>query len=129
MGSASPRWPPRSVVGARKDHGRQAILPHNSVYVLVGAGLLWFGWFGFNGGSGFSVGQPGILAFVNTLLAPACALATWFVLDLLRSRQVTAIGAATAIIVGCVGITPRGLRQPDVGDWRSASSRRCRATR
>ena len=94
------------VVGARKDHGRQAILPHNSVYVLIGAGLLWFGWFGFNGGSGFSAGQAGVLAFVNTLLTPACALATWFVLDLLRSRQVTAIGAATAIVVGCVGITP-----------------------
>jgi Amt family ammonium transporter len=94
------------VVGARKDHGRQAILPHNSVYVLVGAGLLWFGWFGFNGGSGFGVNEPGVLAFVNTLLTPACALATWFVLDLIRSRQITAIGAATAIIVGCVGITP-----------------------
>jgi Amt family ammonium transporter len=47
-----------------------------------------------------------VLAFVNTLLTPACTLATWFVLDLLRSRQVTAIGAATAIVVGCVGITP-----------------------
>ena len=47
-----------------------------------------------------------MLAFVNTLLTPACALATWFVLDLIRSRQVTAIGAATAIVVGCVGITP-----------------------
>jgi Amt family ammonium transporter len=94
------------VVGARKDYGRQAILPHNSVYVLLGAGLLWFGWFGFNGGSGLSTGNASVLAFTNTLLTPACALATWFVLDLLRSRQVTAIGAATAIIVGCVGITP-----------------------
>ena len=74
--------------------------------MLVGAGLLWFGWFGFNGGSGFSAGNAGVLAFVNTLLTPACALATWFVLDLIRSRQVTAIGAATAIVVGCVGITP-----------------------
>jgi len=76
--------------------------------VLLGAGLLWFGWFGFNGGSGFSAGNAGVLAFVNTLLTPACALATWFVLDLLRSRQVTAIGAATAIVVGCVAITPAG---------------------
>jgi Amt family ammonium transporter len=47
-----------------------------------------------------------VLAFVNTLLTPACTLGAWFVLDLLRSRQVTAIGAATAIVVGCVGITP-----------------------
>jgi ammonium transporter, Amt family len=106
MGSGFSALAAALVVGARKDHWRQAILPHNSVYVLLGAGLLWFGWFGFNGGSGFSAGQAGVLAFVNTLLTPACALATWFVLDLLRSRQVTAIGAATAIVVGCVGITP-----------------------
>jgi Amt family ammonium transporter len=106
MGSGFSALAAALVVGARKDYGRQAILPHNSIYVLVGAGLLWFGWFGFNGGSGFSAGEAGVLAFVNTLLTPACALATWFVLDLIRSRHVTAIGAATAIIVGCVGITP-----------------------
>jgi Amt family ammonium transporter len=96
------------VVGARKDYGRQALLPHNAVYVLLGAGLLWFGWFGFNGGSGFSTGQSGVLAFTNTLLAPAATLVVWFALDLIRGRQVTAIGAATAVIVGCVGITPAG---------------------
>ena len=94
------------VVGARKDYGRQALLPHNTAFVLLGAGLLWFGWFGFNGGSGLSAGDPSVLAFVNTLLCPACTLLAWFVLDLLRDRQVTAVGAATAIIVGCVGITP-----------------------
>jgi Amt family ammonium transporter len=96
------------VVGARKDYGRAAVLPHNAVYALLGAGLLWFGWFGFNGGSGYSTGHPGVLAFTNTLLAPACTLVVWFVLDLIRGRQVTAIGAATAIIVGCVAITPAG---------------------
>ncbi len=94
------------VVRARKDYGRQALLPHNALYVLLGAGLLWFGWFGFNGGSGFSTGRPSVLAFTNTLLAPASTLVVWFGLDLLRDRRVTAIGAATAIIVGCVGITP-----------------------
>jgi Amt family ammonium transporter len=94
------------VVRARKDYGRQALLPHNALFVLLGAGLLWFGWFGFNGGSGFSTGRPSVLAFTNTLLAPACTLVVWFVLDLVRDRRVTAIGAATAIVVGCVGITP-----------------------
>jgi Amt family ammonium transporter len=95
-----------TVVGPRKDYGRQALLPHNAVYALLGAGLLWFGWFGFNGGSGYSTGHPGVLAFTNTLLAPAATLVVWFVLDLIRDGKVTAIGAATAIIVGCVGITP-----------------------
>jgi hypothetical protein len=96
------------VVGARRDYHRQALLPHNAMYVLLGAGLLWFGWFGFNGGSGFGTGQAGILAFVNTLLTPAATLVTWFVIDIIRGRQATAIGAATAIIVGCVLITPAG---------------------
>ncbi len=108
MGSGFSALAAALVLGARKDYGRQALLPHNAVYVLLGAGLLWFGWFGFNGGSGFSAGNAGVLAFTNTLLTPACTLVVWFALDLLRGRQVTAIGAATAIIVGCVGITPAG---------------------
>ncbi len=106
MGSGFSALAAALVVRARKDYGRQALLPHNAVYVLLGAGLLWFGWFGFNGGSGFSVGKPGVLAFTNTLLTPACTLVVWFILDFLRNRKITAVGAATAIIVGCVGITP-----------------------
>jgi Amt family ammonium transporter len=106
MGSGFSALAAALVVGARKDYGRQALLPHNAIYVLLGAGLLWFGWFGFNGGSGFSAGRSSVLAFTNTLLTPACTLVVWFALDLLRGRRVTAVGAATAIIVGCVGITP-----------------------
>ncbi len=108
MGSGFSALAAALVVGARKDYGRQALLPHNAVYVLLGAGLLWFGWFGFNGGSGFGTGNASILAFVNTLLCPAATLVVWIVLDLIRGRQATAIGAATAIIVGCVLITPAG---------------------
>src|SRR5687767_7389877 len=62
MGSGFSALAAALVVGARKDYGRQALLPHNTVYVLVGAGLLWFGWFGFNGGSGFNTGTNSTLA-------------------------------------------------------------------
>jgi Amt family ammonium transporter len=68
MGSGFSALAAALVVGARKDYGRQALLPHNAVYVLLGAGLLWFGWFGFNGGSGSTPGQNSVLAFTNTLL-------------------------------------------------------------
>ena len=106
MGSGFSAFAAAIAVGPRRDYHRQALLPHNALYVLLGAGLLWFGWFGFNGGSGYAVSHPSVLAFVNTLLCPACTLVVWFALDLLRDRKVTAIGAATAIVVGCVGITP-----------------------
>ena len=94
------------VVGTRKDYGRQALLPHDATYVLLGAGLLWFGWFGFNAGSALGANASAALAFVNTLLAPAATLVVWMALDGLRLRKVTAVGGATGIVVGLVAITP-----------------------
>ena len=95
-----------TVVGPRKDFGRHAILPHNVPFTMLGAGLLWFGWFGFNAGSALSAGTTATLAFTNTLLAPAATLAAWTLIDLMRGGTVTAVGAATAIVVGLVVITP-----------------------
>ncbi len=94
------------VVGRRKDYARQAILPHNVPFTLLGAGLLWFGWFGFNAGSALAANGIAALAFTNTLLAPAGTLLAWTLLDLVRSGKVTAVGGATAIVVGLVAVTP-----------------------
>ncbi len=94
------------VLGPRKDYARQAILPHNVPFTLLGAGLLWFGWFGFNAGSALGVGGPATLAFVNTLFAPTATLVVWTLLDLARTGRATAVGAATAIVVGLVAVTP-----------------------
>lgn len=94
------------MLGTRKDYGQQALLPHHVPFVLLGAGLLWFGWFGFNGGSALAADQIASLAFVNTLLAPAATLLVWTILDLSRTGTATAVGAATAIVVGLVAITP-----------------------
>jgi Amt family ammonium transporter len=94
------------VIGPRHDFGRHALLPHNVPFVLLGAGLLWFGWFGFNGGSALAVDGTAVLAFVNTLFAPAASLVMWLLLDHLNARRMTAVGAATGIVVGLVVVTP-----------------------
>ena len=94
------------VLGARKDYARQAIIPQNVPFTLLGAGLLWFGWFGFNGGSALAANASAALAFTNTMFAPMATLVVWSLLDMVRTRKTTAIGAATAIVVGLVAITP-----------------------
>ncbi|HEX9161046.1 MAG TPA: ammonium transporter [Thermoanaerobaculia bacterium] len=94
------------VVGSRKDYARQAILPQNVPFTLLGAGLLWLGWFGFNGGSALAANGTAALAFTNTMLAPVATLVVWTILDLTRSGKATAVGAATGIVVGLVAITP-----------------------
>jgi Amt family ammonium transporter len=82
------------------------MLPHNVPFVLLGAGLLWFGWFGFNGGSALAANEIGALGVVTTLFAPAATLVVWALLDLMLAKQVTAVGSATAIVVGLVAVTP-----------------------
>jgi ammonium transporter, Amt family len=94
------------VLGPRKDYARQAFLPHNVAFTVLGAGLLWFGWFGFNAGSALAANGLAALAFTNTMMAPAATLVVWTLLDLWRTGRATAVGAATAIVVGLVAITP-----------------------
>ena len=94
------------MLGPRKDFQRAPLAPHNVPFVVLGAGLLWFGWFGFNAGSALAANGVAALAFVNTNTAAAAAVVTWGLLDLLRTGKVTAVGAATGAVVGLVGITP-----------------------
>jgi Amt family ammonium transporter len=94
------------VVGKRQEYPSSALLPHSVPFTLLGAGLLWFGWFGFNAGSALAASPIAALAFVTTMLAPGATLVVWTFLDLLRSGRPTAVGAATAIVVGLVAVTP-----------------------
>jgi len=93
-------------LGNRREYPSSSLIPHNVPFTLLGAGLLWFGWFGFNAGSALGANPIAALAFTNTLLAPAATLATWTAIDLVREGRVTAIGGATAIVVGLVAVTP-----------------------
>jgi Amt family ammonium transporter len=93
-------------VGKRRDYQKIALLPHNVPFTLLGAGILWFGWFGFNAGSALSAGTGAALAFTTTMLAPAGTLVVWTLLDMMRQQKSTAVGAATAIVVGLVAVTP-----------------------
>ena len=94
------------VIGKRTDYGSSSILPHNVPFVLLGAGLLWFGWFGFNAGSALAASPQAGLAFVTTMLAPAATLVVWTILDAVRTGMPTSVGCATAIVVGLVAVTP-----------------------
>jgi Amt family ammonium transporter len=94
------------MIGQRRDYKASALLPHNVPFTLLGAGLLWFGWFGFNAGSALAANGIAALAFTATLLAPAATLLVWTLIDAIRSQRPTAVGCATAIVVGLVAITP-----------------------
>ncbi|MEQ1728132.1 MAG: ammonium transporter [Vicinamibacterales bacterium] len=94
------------VIGPRRDYKKVALAPHNVPFTLLGTGLLWFGWFGFNAGSALAANGIAALAFTTTMLAPAGTLVVWAILDMVRLQKTTAVGAATAIVVGLVAITP-----------------------
>ena len=94
------------VLGARKDHGAGAHQPHNVPFVMLGASLLWFGWFGFNAGSSLAVNGIATLAFVTTHSAASAATLTWMGIEWWKTRNVTVIGAVSGTISGLVAITP-----------------------
>jgi Amt family ammonium transporter len=94
------------LLGPRRDFRRAPLAPHSVPLVLLGAGLLWFGWFGFNAGSALAANGIATLAFVNTNAAAAAALVAWALLDTARLGKATAVGAATGAVAGLVAITP-----------------------
>jgi len=105
-------------LGNRKEYPSSSMIPHNVPFTLLGAGVLWFGWFGFNAGSALAANGIAGLAFTATFLAPAATLVVWTFLDYMRSGKPTAVGAATAIVVGLVAITPAaGFVSPMSAIW------------
>lgn len=93
-------------LGKRKGYGLDAIKPHNVTFTLLGVGLLWFGWFGFNAGSALAADEIAGLAFITTFIAPAAAGLSWMVAEWTHSGKPTALGFATGILAGLVAITP-----------------------
>lgn len=94
------------VIGERRDYGVQPHAPHNVPFVLLGIGLLWFGWFGFNAGSALASGSLAAVAFVSTTVATAAAGLTWVIFEWVLRGKPTALGIATGFLAGLVGVTP-----------------------
>ena len=94
------------ILGPRKDHERQPHQPANIPFVLLGTGMLWFGWFGFNAGSALGANGAAAMAFATTNTASAAAMLTWGFVDAFMGRKVSALGSAIGAVVGLVAITP-----------------------
>ncbi|MCL5104888.1 MAG: ammonium transporter [Armatimonadetes bacterium] len=94
------------VLGRRKGYGREEFTPHNLTMTLVGTGLLWFGWFGFNGGSALASNGLATNAFVVTNTAAAAAMVSWLLIEWFHRGKPTALGAASGAVAGLVAITP-----------------------
>ncbi|NUW38133.1 ammonium transporter [Nonomuraea sp. SMC257] len=94
------------VLGKRKGWRKEPMRPHNLTLVLLGAGLLWFGWFGFNAGSELAVDGTAGLAFMNTQIATAVAAGAWLVVEKMRDGHATSLGVASGAVAGLVAITP-----------------------
>ena len=93
-------------IGKRVGYGRDKFIPHNLPMTITGAGLLWFGWFGFNAGSALAAGQSAALAFVTTHISAAAAALSWVVAEWLFRKRATLLGCVSGLVAGLVAITP-----------------------
>ena len=94
------------VIGKRSGYPKITPAPHNMTYTVIGAALLWFGWFGFNAGSALQANELAVSAFINTNTATAMAGLAWIIIDWLVTKKPTVLGAATGAVAGLVAITP-----------------------
>jgi Amt family ammonium transporter len=94
------------LVGKRVGYGREAFKPHNLTMTMIGASMLWVGWFGFNAGSALEAGNSAALAFMNTFLATAAAVLSWTFGEWLFKHKPSMLGAASGAVAGLVAITP-----------------------
>lgn len=94
------------MIGKRKGYGTVSYQPHNIPFVLLGASLLWFGWFGFNAGSALAANGLAVHAFMTTNTSAACAMMSWMLIEKLRRGKPSVLGAATGAVIGLVAITP-----------------------
>jgi Amt family ammonium transporter len=94
------------ILGKRKGFAREPMRPHNLPFVMLGAGLLWFGWFGFNAGSEFAADGTAGRAWLNTLVATGVAMLAWLVAEKVRDGSATSLGGASGVVAGLVAITP-----------------------
>jgi ammonium transporter, Amt family len=94
------------VLGKRRGFGREAMRPHNLPLVMIGAGLLWFGWFGFNAGSALAANNTASVVWVNTMVATGAATLGWLLVEKIRDGHSTSLGAASGVVAGLVAITP-----------------------
>jgi ammonium transporter, Amt family len=94
------------VVGKRVGYGKESMAPHSLTFTMIGASLLWFGWFGFNAGSALEGNGASSLAFVNTWLATACAALSWMLAEWMMKGKPSMLGAASGAVAGLVAITP-----------------------
>lgn len=93
-------------VGKRKIKPGESVAPHNIAFVALGTGLLWFGWFGFNGGSALAANEIAAIAFINTDIAGSVAMVTWLIIAWVRERKPSMVGALTGAVAGLATITP-----------------------
>jgi len=94
------------MIGKRVGYGKEAFTPHSLTLTMVGAALLWVGWFGFNAGSALEAGNSAVLAFINTFSATAAAVLAWCIGESLVKGKASMLGAASGAIAGLVAITP-----------------------